>query len=121
MRWSFRGKDAGSADSSAIEATEDAASGRAARPGGTAAFRQTLLVGLDVDLSALVSGKPACDIETELALGLLARGRRHLDEESGLTDVLHVAARAAERLPELGGEFGGTDQDAKGADRDWTT
>src|SRR5438093_4752001 len=36
VRCSFRGKDAGSADSSAIGATEDAASGRAARPGGTA-------------------------------------------------------------------------------------
>ena len=31
VRWSFRGKDAGSADSGAIGATEDAASGRAAR------------------------------------------------------------------------------------------
>ena len=44
VRWSFGGKDAGSADSSAIEATEDAASGRAARPDGTAAFRQPLLL-----------------------------------------------------------------------------
>ncbi len=35
VRWSFRGKDAGSVDSSAIGATEDAASGRAARPGGS--------------------------------------------------------------------------------------
>src|SRR5436305_2270070 len=32
-RWSSRGKDAGSADSSAIGATEDAASRRPARPG----------------------------------------------------------------------------------------
>ena len=44
VRWSFRGKDAGSADSPAIGATEDAASGRAAQPDGTTAFRQTLLV-----------------------------------------------------------------------------
>jgi hypothetical protein len=43
VRWSFRGKDAGSADSRAIGATEDAASGRAARPDGTTVFRQTLL------------------------------------------------------------------------------
>ena len=35
VRWSFRGKDAGSADSPAIGATEDAASGRPARPYGT--------------------------------------------------------------------------------------
>ena len=42
VRWSFRGKDAGSADSSAIEATEDAASGRAARPDGQRSFHQTL-------------------------------------------------------------------------------
>src|SRR5206468_3135665 len=35
VRWSFRGKDAGSPDSSAIGATEDAASGRAARPDDT--------------------------------------------------------------------------------------
>jgi len=33
VRWTFRGKDAGRADSSAIGATEDAASGRSARPG----------------------------------------------------------------------------------------
>ena len=38
VRWSFRGKDAGSADSRAIGATEDAASGRAARPGDSAAI-----------------------------------------------------------------------------------
>jgi trehalose 6-phosphate phosphatase len=40
-RCSFRGKDAGSPDSSAIGATEGAASGRAARPDDTAAFSQT--------------------------------------------------------------------------------
>jgi hypothetical protein len=37
VRWSFRGKDAGSVRiRSDTGATEDAASGRAARPGGTA-------------------------------------------------------------------------------------
>ena len=37
VRWSFRGKDAGSLRMrSHTGATEDAASGRAARPGGTA-------------------------------------------------------------------------------------
>jgi hypothetical protein len=35
VRWTFRGKDAGSVDSGSIGATEDAASGRPARPGGT--------------------------------------------------------------------------------------
>ncbi len=36
VRWSFRGKDAGSVRMrSDTGATEDAASGRAARPGGT--------------------------------------------------------------------------------------
>ena len=35
VRCSFRGEDAGNADSQAIGTTEDAASGRAARPGGT--------------------------------------------------------------------------------------
>jgi len=49
VRWSFRGNGARafgareSADSSAIGATEDAASGRAAWPDGTTAFRQSLL------------------------------------------------------------------------------
>jgi hypothetical protein len=41
-RCSFRGKDAGSADSPAIGATEDPASGRAARPDGTTAFRRSV-------------------------------------------------------------------------------
>ena len=36
VRCSFRGKDAGSADSGSIGATEDAALGRAARPGDSA-------------------------------------------------------------------------------------
>ena len=48
VRWSFRGKDAGSLDSSAIGATEDAASGRAALPDDTATFRRTLLSGTSV-------------------------------------------------------------------------
>ena len=39
VRCSFRGKDAGSADSGSIGATEDAASGRAARPSGSADLR----------------------------------------------------------------------------------
>jgi hypothetical protein len=43
VRCSFRGKNAGSADSRAIGATEDTASGRAARPDGTTVFRRTLL------------------------------------------------------------------------------
>ena len=42
VRCLFRGKDAGSADSGAIGATEDAASGRAARPGGSADIPPTL-------------------------------------------------------------------------------
>ena len=36
VRWSFRGKDTGSADSGSMGATEDATSGRAARPGDSA-------------------------------------------------------------------------------------
>src|SRR5262245_3009201 len=46
VRWSFRGKDAGSVRMrSYTGATEDAASGRAARPSGSALFRQALLSG----------------------------------------------------------------------------
>ena len=41
VRCSFRGKDAGSADSGAIGATEDAASGRAARPSDAADISPT--------------------------------------------------------------------------------
>jgi hypothetical protein len=44
VRWSFRGKDAGSLRiRSDTGATEDAASGRAAPPGDAALFRQALL------------------------------------------------------------------------------
>jgi hypothetical protein len=44
VRCSFRGKDAGSVRMRGdTGATEDAASGRAARPGGSAIFRQVLL------------------------------------------------------------------------------
>ena len=42
VRWSSRGKDAGSPDSGTIGATEDAASRRPAKRGGTALSRQPL-------------------------------------------------------------------------------
>jgi hypothetical protein len=51
---------------------------------------------------------------------LLACRRLGLDEEHTLTPVLREAAGAAERVSELGREPGGADQDAKGAEGDWT-
>ena len=77
-------------------------------------------LGVDLDLGVLVQGEPARHVEAKLSLGLLACGRRNLDEEGSLTAVLHEAACAAERFSELGHEPGGADQDAKGADGDWT-
>src|SRR3954464_6999898 len=44
VRWASQCKDAGSPDSGAIGATEDAASRRPARPGDSGSFRQTLLL-----------------------------------------------------------------------------
>ncbi len=38
VRWSFRGKNAGRLNACSIGPTEDAASGRAARPGGIALY-----------------------------------------------------------------------------------
>jgi hypothetical protein len=46
-----------------IGATEDAASGRAARPDGTAAFRQTLLVPTTFLLAEVRRPGTACDAE----------------------------------------------------------
>src|SRR5436305_7602512 len=53
-RWSSRGKDAGSPDSSTIGATEDAASRRPARPGGTRLIVKRALRGSVLELVALV-------------------------------------------------------------------
>src|SRR5215211_5408515 len=48
MRWSFRGKDAGTPYQFNPGATEDAASGRAGRgPAAQTVFRRTLLVALE--------------------------------------------------------------------------
>ena len=51
VRWAFRRKDAGRVDSREIDATEDAASGRPARPGGTTCIRQSLLAERELDLA----------------------------------------------------------------------
>jgi short-subunit dehydrogenase len=87
-----------------IGATEDAASGRAARPGGTAPFRQTLLSEPRV---AVVTGG-GTGIGAALARGLAGRGwkcillgrredplRRLADEIGGEYEVCDVADREA--------------------------
>ena len=121
MRWSLRSKDAASADSSDTGATEDAGSGRPARPGGQRSFCRGLLPSrLDLELDTLVQGKPGSNVEAELALGMLRSGRCNLDEKDAATLVTNQRARAAEGVPELRSELGIAEPDAEPFDGNCT-